>query len=220
MLKKIIPIFICLAFLALPSCAKPPVPKTFGGVPCPIAELQWGMSLVNCLDSLAISMDNVKIVQTLPGDEDGSFDTQSVLFDAPKDMRIYGYPVVRVFLEFWQQTKTQKNIGLVDVTLDFGKDLPVEALQRNVEKLTARFVVRRNGRLESLKTLEDTEPLLAYNYFNDQTASGHPAEERDPYGVISVGRPYGYTSVKVNNAIAMLLHSSEKDLEKTEKVYP
>ncbi len=201
-------IVLLLVFVvALSSCAQGPVrQETYGGVPCPIEEINWGMSEAECLSALGISADGVERQEMSGETARGPF--QEVNLALPDTIKILGLTAT-VTLSFFEQYQNLQ-VGLIGITLNFGTDVDETAFQKSVEEKLCPDLELQNFTWKSEKTLADIPHEIVEEYF--MRNSGNDAERSRPLGTISMEPKSvrGQTLLNIQNAPAVIMAKAQE----------
>ncbi len=195
---------VCL--VALPSCASQPK-ETYGGVPCPVDKLQWGMTPEEALTALGVPLDTKRY-------EYGEKDDREVTIHLPENLEIYGGQG-KVTLYFYEQYRELQGVGLVSLEVLYEKETPEDELRKRIEEEAAPYVDFDDFWWKSKKRLKDMPDEAVHRYL------GLDEEDWEMYWDWELGnmlfvqknKDTKETYLAVNNFRAVVLHKGLQKME-------
>ncbi len=200
-MKRITAFFTFLLFFSLCSCNSNQVDQ-LEGVPCPIAQIDWGMSKEECLSALAVDEQDAAITKKA---EDAGFTSVDVVL--PGSYEAFGLPA-EVQLFFCEDYKGLQP-GLISMRLKLGKDIDLDQLEQKITDFAGGKATLQQGRWISEKSIYDVPQAIVDEYFH---VMPNLSAEVNPLGFIGIERAIhkltGETFVTINDTGAVLANKA------------
>ena len=209
-MKRWLCAILAVGLLALPACTQPQPKETYGGVPCPVDKLQWGMTPEEALTALGVPLDTPR-EEKEDQTQRGSYRSVSILL--PGRWEVYGSRG-DVRLNFYDRYQDLQ-AGLVSVGVNYGAQAPEEDLLKRIEEEAAPYTDFHGDWWQSKKKLEDMPYKAVHRYFGLEEGAV-PFEWDRALGTIIFGSKsgiQGVTVVTVENVRAVVLHKGLQKME-------